>query len=263
MPTEAFNSLTAGMRDLGGQRVWSLMISLFGDLAQDTNQSIDGPVLSEIMAGLHVKPEATRVALHRLRNDGWITSAKSGRISHHSLSERGRAQCAQANPRIYSAPTLTADKWQLVLTETASTEQATDMAKRGFTQVTSRVFAGPMDAAAPQETLSLSTARAPEWLRQQIASQTQVDGYQKLFTALVKMQEDLPDATRLSPIEIAVLRCLIVHNWRRLVLKHARLPLSLIGPDSPAQRCHLEVAQLLARYPRPALTEIERYCSAA
>ncbi|WP_259940018.1 hypothetical protein [Sulfitobacter sp. M368] len=76
------------------------MISLFGDLAQGAGDRIDGPVLSAIMARQHIKPEAVRVALHRLRNDGWVTSEKSGRIRQHSLTDKGRRESDRQPPHL-------------------------------------------------------------------------------------------------------------------------------------------------------------------
>jgi len=263
MPTKGFDTLIAGLHGLGGQRVWSLMISLFGDLAQAPNQQIDGPVLSAIMHGLRVKPEAARVALHRLRNDDWITSQKSGRISQHSLTKRGRAESAAANPRIYADPRVTSTRWTLALTEDTAAEQAAEMEQRGFTQLTPRVFVGSLDAAAPQDVLTIPADHAPDWLRKQVAPQMQQTGYENLLTALRGLQPDLPASEEMSAIDIAVLRCLVVHNWRRLILKHPELPASLIDTDGPAHQCHLLVADLLARYPRPELSAIKRCRSAA
>ena len=258
MHTEGFISLTSDLRGLGPQRVWSLMISLFGDLAQDAGQTIGGPVLSEIMGRLQIKPEATRVALHRLRNDGWITSQKTGRISHHGLTGKGRAESAQASPRIYADPTIRPDEWKMILTESASGTQASELAAQGFIQLTSRVFAGPLNASAPPQALVLSSADTPDWLRQQVAPHAQLDGYRKLLGVLSSTQAGLPNANVMNPIEIAVLRCLVVHNWRRLVLRHTKVPMGLIDPSGPVHQCHIRVADLLERYPRPKLLEMER-----
>ncbi|KIN65670.1 PaaX domain protein [Sulfitobacter noctilucae] len=256
MDIEEFASLTAGLRSLGGQRVWSLVISLFGDLAQEPGQAIDGPVLSTIMAGLDVKPEAARVALHRLRNDGWITSEKSGRIRRHSLTAQGRRESAAASPRIYADATLTNGKWQIVLTE-----HAADLSQLGFTQITPRIFAGPRSAKAPAEAMILCAGAAPDWLRAQIADQRQQSGYADLLTALTALRGNLPSPTELPALHTAVLRCLVVHNWRRLVLRHPTLPAALIDPEGAPHRCHVAVADLLARYPRPSITEVEQSCA--
>ena len=262
MPSDNFISQTAALRALGGRRVWSLMISLFGDLAQDRGQTIDGPVLSAIMQGLMVKPEAARVALHRLRNDGWIVSEKSGRISQHRLSAKGQAESAAASPRIYADPSDTVQEWQLILTSDSG-PQSEDMAALGFSEILPRLYVGPMTARAPDDALAFAGGEVPVWLRREAEPVGLRQGYADLLSTLAALQESLPNADRLSPVEVAVLRCLIVHNWRRLVLKHPTLPAPLVSPDWPGHLCHLAVCDLLTRFPRPKLKEIEQYRAAA
>lgn len=260
MPTEFdFIQATAGLRTLGGQRVWSLMISLFGDLALDTDQAIDGPVLSAMMSLLQVKPEATRVALHRLRNDGWIASQKSGRISRHSLTAQGRTESAAASPRIYADPDGGPTDWQMILLDTLNN----DMEHTGFTQVQQRLYVGASTLPVPENALRLNADTAPDWLKSQAAPEALRLSYQALLGTLETLQTDLPTTKSLTALEVAVLRGLIVHNWRRLVLKHPVLPQPLIADDWPGQRCHHHIAALLARFPRPALSEIEPHRTTA
>ena len=256
MHTEDFITLTAPLRAVGGGRVWSLMISLFGDLAQEQGTAIDGPVLSSMMSLLQVKPEAARVALHRLRNDGWIISHKSGRISRHSLTPKGYAESAAASPRIYATPRDTSDKWQLLLLENADAQTEHSMAAIGFTAILPRVYIGPAEAQAPAGALSLPGGAPPEWLLEQVQPDTWADAYADLYHALTDLDAALSTSDGLSALQIAVLRGLIVHNWRRLILKHPLLPVSLITPGWPGHQCHLLVAELLARFPRPRLRDI-------
>lgn len=254
MPSELdFTQATAGLRTLGGQRVWSLMVSLFGDLAQDEGQAIDGPVLSAMMALLQVKPEATRVALHRLRNDGWIASQKSGRISRHSLTAQGRAETVAASPRIYADPDSGPADWQLILLE----KPGRNLEQLGFVQVQPRLYVGGGDLHPPDGAMPLTAETAPDWLKAQAAPEDLRVPYTALLATLETLESALPRDTRLSPLETAVLRGLIVHNWRRLVLKHPALPQPLIAQDWPGRRCHHHIAALLTRFPRPALSEIE------
>ena len=257
MPTEPITQHIAELRALGGSRVWSLMISLFGDLAQESGQTIDGPILSAIMNVLEVKPEAVRVALHRLRNDGWIVSEKSGRISRHSLTDKGRRESAAASPRIYAMPELGGAEWQLVITPDAEPATIEAMTVQGFTTITSRLFVGPVSARPIQPALSFRGEDAPDWLRAEAVPEDLRAPYEALCQTLERLKADLPDPGRVTPIETAVLRCLIVHNWRRLVLKHPPLPRALISDDWPGHHCHLLVAELLALFPRPALADIE------
>ena len=249
MPTDRITSDTAELRRLGGQRVWSLMVSLFGDLLHRDGARMDGPVLSAIMAALNVRPEAVRVALHRLRNDGWIVSEKHGRISRHGLSEGGLRETRAAFPRVYATPGDGPRDWQLLLLPEAATD-----APPGFTPLGPRIFVGPAEAPVPPEALALPGGRAPEWLQREVMPEPLAQDYETLAQVLTALEARLPEA--LPSRDRAVLRCLVVHNWRRLVLRHPPLPDRLLAADHPALRCGAVVSQLLARYPRPTAAEI-------
>ena len=263
MQSDNFIRLTARLRDLGGQRVWSLMVSLFGDLAQAESDVIDGPILTAIMNMLQVKPEATRVALHRLRNDGWVRSQKSGRISQHSLTPKGRAESAAASPRIYAQPDGQDQDWRLVLLKDAAPAMQSKLINDGFVCLTSRVFLGRKNLKAPNQALCLAGGNVPSWLPSQLEPEGLRDEYAALLDALVKLAAKLPEPSRMSALETAVLRCLIVHNWRRLVLKHPSLPSALVAPDWPGMACHVLVADMLALFPRPTLSDIMQQQAAA
>ena len=59
---------------LGGDppRVWSFIVTSFGDLTREDDRYISSRTLNRLTAEIGVKPEATRVALHRLRKrTGW------------------------------------------------------------------------------------------------------------------------------------------------------------------------------------------------
>ncbi|QFT58169.1 Transcriptional repressor PaaX [Sulfitobacter sp. THAF37] len=249
-------SLTAPLRAVGGGRVWSLMISLFGDLAQEEGTAIDGPVLSAMMTLLEVRPEAARVALHRLRNDGWITSEKVGRISHHSLTEKGRAESAAATPRIYAAPPGPSEGWQLVVLKAADHHSPTAMAAYGFAALAPRLYVGPANTPPPPDTMTATGEIPPAWLREQLRDESVDNAYSELAQSLESLEEALPSSDTISPLQTAVLRGLIVHNWRRLILKFPVLPPELSDPDGPARRSHLRVAALLDRLPRPAVGDL-------
>ncbi len=83
---QTFELGIAQLTDLQNLRVWSIIVSLFGDLAQKPGDQISGTTLTQIITPMGIKPEAIRVALHRLRKDGWIESTRSGRASVHFLT---------------------------------------------------------------------------------------------------------------------------------------------------------------------------------
>jgi len=60
----------------------------------------------------------------------------------------------------------------------------------------------------------------------------------------------------LSVYETALLRSMIVHYWRRLVLRSPYLPPSLIGADWPGHQCRDFVVEMLDALPRPSLEQL-------
>ncbi|MBB3994065.1 phenylacetic acid degradation operon negative regulatory protein [Sulfitobacter undariae] len=255
MPPETFDQTKTALLALGGQRVWSLMVSLFGDLALTEGSTIDGPVLTAVMGTMDIRPEAVRVALHRLRNDGWIVSHKHGRTRRHSLTKASRAETVKASAHIFAAPAAQDSQWQLALLDDADTTSRETMEKRGFAQLLPRVYLGALGAQAPENALSLSGRSAPQWIRQQIGQQMLEVEYTTLLPILETAEKTLM-AGHLDPLQTAVLRCLIVHNWRRIVLRHPALPPALLPDDWAGHRCHLRVIRLLNRFPRPPLIHI-------
>lgn len=255
-PPDPVRTAKTHLNALGPQRVWSLLVTVFGDLAQNDGDGIEGPVLSALMNGMNIKPEAVRVALHRLRNDLWIASNKTGRTSVHALTATGRANSAKASPRIYSALEDMPTKWQVVLTKDNSTAQKNAMTDLGFVQLTARVFLGALDNPAPQDALSLPANHAPDWLKAQFEPPKLVQDYTALFDILSQLDTTLPPPEQLSANDVAVLRCLIVHSWRRLVLRHPALPRDLYSQEWRGHDCRHLVNGLLTRLPKPKLAHI-------
>lgn len=256
MDRSALNTAQERLTSLGVQRVWSLLVTVFGDLAQNEGDEINGPVLSTLMTELRIKPEATRVALHRLRNDNWIVSTKHGRTSRHSLTDQSRRISAAANPRIYGPPLDTARGWQLVMLESAAVQSREEMEALGFAPLMPRIYVGADDSTPPENSLALPATHAPAWLSAQFEPKDLVQDYAALHSALIQLDHALVQDHGLTAREIAVLRCAIVHSWRRLVLRHPNLPRQMYSGDWRGHNCRTLVMALLGRLPRPALSEI-------
>ncbi|WP_375229373.1 PaaX family transcriptional regulator C-terminal domain-containing protein [Roseobacter sp. S98] len=249
MLSEDLSPWTTALTDLGGQRVWSLLVSVFGDLAQEDGAAIEGPVLSAIMTAMDVRPEATRVALHRLRNDGWIQSEKTGRTSRHSLTRFGREETVTASRRIYARPEDVCQSWKIIVTDGSENREA--IATAGFTQIAPRIYAGAETAQASRDVLILTGDTVPDWVRKTVVSDRLFAEYKSLHSILKDIDASISETDDLPPVSRAVLRCLIVHNWRRLVLRHPALPPALCPDGWRGHDCHVLVSGLLDRIKRP------------
>jgi len=255
MPTRVadkpgFSSCLQLLTDLGDLPVWSLIVTVFGDLAQNPGDGISGPLLSAILDPVGVKPEASRVATHRLRKEGWIVSERSGRNRLHHLTEFGRTQSAAASPRIYSAPVFD-PVWHILLMAPGVRATADHVA------VMPRVFLGngPAPHRADALVIEGGVTNVPAWMKAQIASASLREKYAVLETVLSQISLSVPPA--LTPLETAILRTLIVHHWRRLVLRHPALPDGFYSSDWRGTACRKTAFSLLDALPRPSLQVLE------
>lgn len=246
------------LSDPQNQRVWSIIISLFGDMAQQPNDQISGSALTRIITPMGIKPEAIRVALHRLRKDGWIESSRSGRSSIHYLTQYGRDQCVAVTARIYAREPASPQDWHVLIAADGSGQAALDEALLlpGYIAVnrTTAMGCGPM----PKNThdllaLDASNFSLPDWFKTQLFPAE----LSTSCAALLKVVNAIPEITQgLSPVQIASLRTLIVHRWRRVVLRHPDLPASFHPAAWPGDACRNRVFSLLDQLPRPNLAEL-------
>lgn len=254
-----FDTTVQQLNDPQNQRVWSVIVSLFGDLAQDKGARISGGALTRIITPMGIKPEAIRVALHRLRKDGWIESARAGRASVHYLTEYGRSQSAAVTPRIYERRAAAPVDWHLLIAEDGSGQATLDevLLLPNYVAVnrTTALGHGPVprslnDLMAAQ----VSHVAVPGWLKTRLFPE-------HLREACAALQQDLsritPPPSGLTPSQTGTLRTLIVHRWRRVVLRHPDLPASFHPADWAGETCRGLVFQLLDQLPRPELSALD------
>ncbi|WP_122073277.1 PaaX family transcriptional regulator C-terminal domain-containing protein [Pseudophaeobacter sp. EL27] len=259
LSSQTFEASIAQLTDLQNLRVWSIIVSLFGDLAQIPGDQISGTTLTQIITPMGIKPEAIRVALHRLRKDGWIESTRSGRASVHYLTEFGRKQSTAVTPRIYARTPQPPELWHLLIAEDGSGQTVLEetLLLPQYTQVNRRTALGYGPAPKGLDDLfvaSVSDLSVPGWLQARLFPQDLVEACQSLLEALNNIA--LPEPG-LAPVQVATLRTLIVHHWRRIALRHPVLPVSF-APDAWAgEACRARVFQLLDRLPQPQLQALE------
>lgn len=239
------------------QRVWSIIVTLFGDLAGAAGDQISGAALSRITEPMSIKPEAMRVALHRLRNDNWIQSRKDGRASLYRLTAFGLEQSNAARPRIYARDVTHASQWQLCALEPGAGgpkgQRAREMRHRGFLTVLPGLFLGPVQAQALPDSLVFEGQAQciPQWLKDKIATPEITEAYGDLERALDRFALNLLAAPKLAPHQVASLRTIIVHVWRRALLSHPDLPETFFAEGWRGAACRIKVADVLDALGRP------------
>ncbi len=255
--TSWFETAVAELADPQDQRVWSIIVSLFGDMAQEPGAQISGGVLTLIIEPMGIKPEAIRVALHRLRKDGWIESDRIGRVSRHVLSEFGRTQSAAVTPRIYARGPSPIENWHLLIAEDGSGTQVLEdvMLSDDYIPIGRNVAmgAGPVpDQSDGLLALDISPHAAPKWVQDRLCPPELRASCKALLGAVVRAAKSRPEGWAPTPLQSATLRTLLVHRWRRVVLRQPDLPLAFYPVDWAGPACRDSVFGLLDLLPRPS-----------
>lgn len=245
-------------------RVWSLIVTIFGDLAQGPGDAISGPVLSRLTGLMGIKPQAMRVALHRLRRDGWLESAREGRASTHFLTAYGRAQSAAATPRIYGKGVPDPGLWHVLISGGAEGRGASQL--EAFSQSGEYLAIGSQAILAqgplPADHAGLvgvetGAVTVPGWLRAQVCPDDVMAACDRLHGAFETVLRDLRSGGPLPADERAALRALVVHGWRRLILRHPDLPARFFPDGWRGPDCRAQFAALMAALPAPGLAALE------
>lgn len=241
------NDLLAELMAFGDLKVWSVLVTILGDLASAEGQSLTGPVLSSLTQRMGIRPEAQRVALHRLRKDGWITAMKVGRVSHYALSPRARAETQAVHTRVFDADVERPDHCVMLAVDPKSDASPPE----AFLPIAPHLYLTDQQISAYPDGLVTSVALKdlPEWARQAVMPPQISATYGALFEVLdrhTSAKNALYDAEKL------VARLLTLHLWRRLVLSHTRRAANLMGPDWVGNACRRIVHGWLNELNRPS-----------
>jgi len=254
---DLLNVLSAGE----APRVWSFIVTVFGDLAQHSGDTLSGSLLGELLSPVGVKPEAMRVALHRLRNDGWIETRKTGRVALHSLSASGLAQTQSARKIIYARERPTPSEWHLLWFPSDAIAQTAEFNRDQYVALTASLFLGNGSTNnPPQDAVSMTGQmnNVPSALVDTLAPEHLRDAFTQFAEKLQRTALNEQIAQELSPFQTATLRALIVHHWRKLVLRLPVAPDILFGSEFSGLSCRTEVMRALDVLERPALSTLTR-----
>ncbi len=239
------------------RRTKSLIVTIFGDTIAPHGGSVWLGSLVTAMTGFGVHERAVRTAVSRLVNDGWLDRTGIGRRSYYRLTDDGLQQFDHATQRIYGTPTRTwHGDWHMVVAMGAASDVRDRLRRelgwQGFAAMAPGIFARPAaDRALLDATLrrlgldndvvifesrhgrdvaadALTTMVTQLWPINTLAvDYTQfLQRFQPLWRVLAS--EPQPDAKTAF-----VIRTLLIHDYRRVMLRDPLLPVELLPSGWP------------------------------
>ena len=261
-------------------RAKSMIITFFGDVASQHGQTVWLGSLISTMALLGVNERLVRTSVFRLVQDGWLESMRVGRRSYYCFSDYGRSEYERVAARIYQVnEPAWAHVWQLVIPVNVE-EKVRDIFFRslfwqGYRQISAGLFARPgaggdelhkmleefglrdsvllMDAdeSALSSHLALREVVDTSWKLDEVA-----ESYRTFLAVFRPLQRWLDKKKVIDPEAALVIRLLLVHEYRRVLLKDTALPAALLPSSWPGTRARIVAAGIYRKVANPSLDYI-------
>lgn len=247
---DAFQQVVDDLHGAGRLRVWSIIITVFGDLMPAGRDDLPASVLQSILDRLRIDGGAVRTAISRLAKDGWITRERSGRNISYRLIEAARPTFDVATRMIYAAARpepAGASKVVILAERSEALNIAGMMALRRGVYLWSGLGTPPVDGAL---VLDLGDATLPDWVVAQFADQDLASAHLDLERRFAPLHQAL-QRDLLDPVDSAAARTALIHAWRRLALRHPQVPSSMLPEDWPEPDTRQFVRQVYQQLARP------------
>jgi phenylacetic acid degradation operon negative regulatory protein len=244
-------------------RAWSLIITLYGDAVVPRGGRLWLGSLTEIMDLFGIDAGHVRTAMSRLTTDGWLERTRIGRNSYYRLSSREEGSFAAATRRIYFGEVPHFDgRLRFALLGPATDDRSAVrplLEQAGFAALSPMVYVGlsdPPSALAGQSGVFFITAvsgssdsrvAAAAWKLAPIAN-----AYEAFVQRFSHIEAFLSAGGTPAAADALVARTLLIHEFRRVVLRDPGLPSTLLPPQWPGQAARTLAAQIYARLVPPS-----------
>ncbi len=238
-------------------RANSLIITIYGDSIAPHGGSVWLGSFINLVKPLGINDRLVRTSVFRLSKDSWLTSEHIGRRSFYGLTATGRRRFEHAYRRIYFQPRMRWEgDWQLVLTAGGDLAPAQrdevrkELQWEGFGQIASGVLAHPSANLEPlldilqgngvQDKVVVLRAKSlgalvskptRELVRECWNLSSISQDYKTFLDRFRPVLKALKSARDLDPEQCFLVRTLLMHEFRRTLLRDPQLPEELLPHD--------------------------------
>ncbi len=226
-------------------RTGSIVITVFGDAIVPRGGSVWLGTLLEFFKQLDIDSGVVRTAMSRLAADGWLERNKVGRNSFYRIVEKGRQTFDIATRHIYdSPPSDWSGRFELLLIGNGGDRDASRDALKnaGFGSPLPGVWVAPSGVPIPDEAagaIRLEVSAEDDSGRRLLSESWPLDRTADAYLKFIKTFEPLRDwigrSEPLTDADAFTARILLIHHYRRVVLRDPLLPTALLPRDWPGR----------------------------
>ncbi len=267
----------------------SLIMTVFGDTVLPRGGCIWLGSLIRLLEPLDLNERLVRTSVFRLVKESWLAAETVGRRSNYLLTPSGRRQFEEASSHIYASRSPLWDRrWRLILVAGELDLKLRDQLRRtlawkGFGLVGGSCFIHPgarladvldglavdgLAAALP----SLKPLVAADFHSSLAASDadlvaraSDLGGLATGYADFVALYQPILDQVRVAPPgeqddeRAFLLRILLIHDYRRLLLRDPELPEVLLPAAWPGHHARLLCKELYRRLEIASNRHLDRY----
>jgi len=277
-PADPASRLLAAYRRGAPLRAVPLIVTVFGDAVLPHGGRIWLGSLIRLLEPLGASERLVRTSVYRLTREHWLRAQALGRRSDYLLTNFGRRRFEAAERQIYASGHAAWDgSWRMLVMLPAKWRAAErehlrrSLAWQGFGQLNGNVYLHP---SAPLGTTlaALDTENFPR-LREKLFALTgagpgdrhaivraawDLAELSRAYGAFVRRYRPLAPAAAasLAPDRAFVVRTLLIHDYRRLLLRDPGLPGELLPADWQGSKARALCARLYRALATPSQTHL-------
>ncbi|MBS1158500.1 MAG: paaX [Proteobacteria bacterium] len=266
----------------------SLIISVFGDAILPRGGRIWLGSLIRLLEPLELNERLVRTSVFRLVKEEWLRTETCGRRADYVLTSSGRRRFEEAARHIYASHAPLWDRrWRLILVVGELDSKVREQVKRalfwqGFGALGADCFVHPsaelssvLDALIAEGLSAALGALLPLFAADSRSALSASDadlvrrswdlgGLAEAYSAFVAVYQPMladlqsNQAAEVSEQDAFLLRTLLIHDYRRLLLRDPELPEVLLPTDWPGQQARLLCKGLYKRLEGPSNRHLDK-----
>ena len=240
-------------------RATSLIITVWGDAIAPHGGAVMLAGLIKLLAPFGINERLVRTSVFRLAREGWLTAKPVGRESLYRLTRDGTRRFEQAYRRIYETPLERWDEaWEIMIAEGLSGGERRalqqELSWEGFGTLAPGVFARPARAPSTVARIVAALGLTGKIVAARAVDDESVDGqtlasavprswdlggvaadYRRFiarFGGVIQRFRQSGDGAH-DPAQSFIVRTLLIHAYRRVLLRDPQLPAELLPLDWP------------------------------
>lgn len=236
-------------------RAGSLIITLYGDAIVPRGGVVWLGSLVKLLSPIGINERLVRTSVFRLANESWLQTEKVGRRSHYSLTASGMRRFERAFKYVYEISSETWNgSWCLLILSQLDQDQRKkikdELKWQSFGQISNDILLHPRVNSADlvpflqewglsDRTIVFQTEPNKDLISHVLRSQVEdswniqdlATGYRSFLNKFRPIWHDLNSGSVLSNEECFLLRLLLIHEYRKVVLRDPQLPDALLPSD--------------------------------